>query len=112
MLIPAQCEKAVTIPERIGRPQLRRAVPAGWKAPRYTVISSTENSFTPISELSQPTSQFAFYPVFSGLHAQEAPSLKRLSGSARHLTNGNQVATRGGQFGPNFVTILPTGVCV
>src|SRR5580765_3267767 len=110
MLIPAQCEKAVTIPERIGRPQQGRVVPAGWKAPRCAVISTTENPFTPISELSHSASQFAFYPVFSALQAQEAPSLKRLSGSAHHLTNGNQVATRGGRFGPNFVTIQPTGV--
>ena len=109
MLIPAQCEKAVTIPERTGRPQLGRVVPAGWKAPRHAVIPTTGNSFTPISELSH---SFAFYPVFSDLQAQEAISLKRLSGSTHHLTNGNQVATWSGLFGPNFVTIQPTGVCV
>ncbi len=112
MSIPAQCEKAVTIPERTGRPQQGRVVPAGWKAPRYAVISTTENPFTPISELSDSIPQFAFYPVFSGLQAQEAPSLKRLTGSAHLLTKRNHVATMGGRFGPNFVTIQPTGVCV
>jgi hypothetical protein len=112
MLIPAKCEKAVTIPERIGRPQEGRVVPAGWKAPRYAVLSAAGNSFPSISEMSHFTGQFAFYPVFSGLQAQAAPSLKRLSGSSHHLTNGNEIATRGGRFGPNFVNIQPTGVCV
>jgi len=112
MLIPAQCEKAVIIPERIGRPRLGRVVPVGWKAPRYAVISTMGNPFTSCSELSHSTPQFAFYRVFSGLQAAEAPSLTCLSGSPHHLKTGNQVATRGERFGPNFVTIQPIGVCV
>ena len=112
MLIPAQCEKAVTISERTGRPRQGRVVPAEWKTPQYAVMSATGNPFPSLLESTCPFSQLAFYLVFSGLKAKEAPPLKRLLRSAHNLIKGNQIVTRGGRFGPNFVTIQPTGVCV
>jgi|SRR5579859_1533991 len=112
MLIPAQCEKAVTISERTGRPRQGRVAPAGWKTPHYAVLFAKGYRFPTISKSANGFPQLAFYPVFSGLKAKEAPPLKRLSRSAHNLTNGNLIVTWRGRFGPNFVTIQPTGVCV
>jgi len=100
MLIPAQCEKAVTIPERTGRPRQWRVVPSGWKTPLYAVLSATGNPFPAISESTCSFPQLAFYPVFSGLKAKEASTLKRLACSTHHPSSGNQDVKRSGRFGP------------
>src|SRR5579859_76466 len=112
MLIRAQGEKAVTISERTGRPRHGRVAPAGWKTPHYAILFAQGKRFPTISESANSSPKLAFYPVFSGLKAKEATPLKRLSRSSHNLTKGNLVVTWRGRFGPNFVTIQPTGVCV
>src|SRR5579859_4838102 len=112
MLIRAHCEKAVTISERTGRPRQGRVVSAGWKTPLSGVLFAKGYRFPTISESANSSPQLAFSLVFSGLKAKEATPLKRLSRSAHNLTNGNLIVTWRGRFGPNFVTIQPTGVCV
>src|SRR5579859_5247814 len=112
MLIPAQCEKAVTISERTGRPRQGRVAPAGWKTPNYAVLFAKGYRFPTISESANSSPQLAFSLVFSGLKANEATPLKRLSRSGHNLTKGNLIVTWRGRFGHNFVTIQPTGVSV
>jgi hypothetical protein len=53
----------------------------------------------------------ALHPVFNGLQAEKVEREKRLGDADHYLLDGHVDPTRSARFGPNFVTILPTGVC-
>ena len=112
MLRPAQCEKAVTIPEPMGRFPKGPRVCTGWKS---SIDWGTLAPASPVAESRGSTNSCLsgdFSPIFNGLQAGKDRRLKRLGRPVHDVRKGNFVCTRGGRFGPNFVTIQPLGVCV
>jgi hypothetical protein len=112
MLRLAQCEKAVTIPELMGYFRQGTAVLMGSKTPINlgSPVSASLDALACGSSCSCLSS--GFYLVFNDLQAEQT-RLRKGSGSYDHpVQEGNFVSIRGARFGPNFVTIQPTGVCV
>lgn len=108
MLRPAQCEKAVTIPEPMGRPHIGLGVPIGSKTPIDLGAPVTASIDSWVSGSCRSCLSVNFMPIFNGLQAEKA-----WGGSPVHdVREGNYGCTRGERFGPNFVTIQPSGVCV
>jgi hypothetical protein len=54
----------------------------------------------------------SFYLVFNDLQAETARLRESLGSHVDPIPEGNVVSIRGARFGPNFVTIQPTGECV
>jgi hypothetical protein len=109
---PAQCEKAVTISEPMGRSHRDAEVPVGSKAPMDFGIPVT-GSLDPRASASPGFCLLtALHPVFNGLHAKKVERAERWGAPEHYLGNGHVESTEIARFGPNFVTILPTGVCV
>ena len=108
----AQCEKAVTISEPTGRRKAGPGVPMESKTPIDLLDLDAVSLDTPVGK----GSRFPFNPVwrsvFNRLRVDTAVLRKGLGCAARYIRDGHALRTRGGRFGPNFVTILPTGVCV
>jgi hypothetical protein len=109
MLTLAQCEKAVTNAELIGC-GLR-----GFQLPQE--LSTTEPVLTlpskersPANLESLPTAISRF--VFNSLRVKTALKRRRFRNPYEYLQNRAFVLLRGEWFGPSFVTIMPTGVCV
>src|SRR5580704_9714663 len=112
MLYPAQCEKAVTNSEPMGRPKCGPQVPTGSKTPLYLPGRVQLGPFPGGLVASYSRLAGTFHTVFSGLQAKRVRRWKRIGGPDHYLLNGHVDPTRSARFGPNFVTILPTGVCV
>src|ERR1700722_6803715 len=112
MLRLAQCEKAVTISELIGYSRRDARVPAGSKTPIDLGIPARENSDPPARGSSCSCLSTSFYLVFNDLQAEKARLRKRVGNSVHLIPEGNFVSIRDARFGPNFVTIQPTGECV
>ncbi len=112
MLRLAQCEKAVTISELMGRTPEGPRVPTGSKTP-LRLLSLVLASL--VSE-GEGASYFCltdiFHCVFNSLQTEEARLLMQFGGPVPYVQEGNFLPTRGARFGPNFVTIQPIGVCV
>jgi hypothetical protein len=53
----------------------------------------------------------SFHLVFNDLPAEKARFSEKFGGHVHPIQEGNVVSIQGAQFGPNFVTIQPTGVC-
>src|ERR1700720_1987982 len=112
MLRPAQCEKVVTNSEPMGRPWECRRVPSGSKTP-LKLLSLVLVVLFPEKHRSSPFCKArTFHSVFKGLQAERVCPGKRLRSTGHYLLGGHVVSTRGARFGPNFVTIQRTGVCV
>ncbi len=107
MLTQAQCEKAVTNSEPMGRP--RSGNPSLEESKSVTsACFSTPGSLK--SFASELIAMGAFYPIFNGLEGSAAEEPKR-KGSKLHHYRGRQFIGRLGEwFGPSFVTIFATGV--
>ncbi len=109
MLTQAQCEKAVTISEPMGR--------RPWSS---DVVATSETLVRPwMLKLERQVRAFSvssqlglFRLVFNGLRVQEAAKQKRLRTIRKYLQNRAFVLLRDGRFGPSFVTIMPIGVWV
>src|SRR6266481_7099957 len=112
MLRPAQCEKAVTNSEAMGRPRDCLRVPSGSKTPLKLLNFVLVVLFPEKHGSSSFCEAGAFHSVFNGLQTEIAGREKRLRGTGHHLLDGHVVSTRRERIGPNFVTIQPTGVCV
>src|SRR5579872_2424105 len=112
MLIPAQCEKVVTISERKGRPQDVPRVPKGSKTPLYQRNLACRSSVCSVSTWYCPIPRAVFRLVFSGLRAERGCRWKRLTTLDHYLPDRHRRSTQRARFGPNFVTIQPTGVCL
>jgi hypothetical protein len=112
MLRPAQCEKAVTISEPMGRSRWGAKVPVGSKTPMDFGIPVTGSLDPRVCGSRCFCLLTALHPVFNGLQAEKVERAKRLGGPRHYLRNGHVDSTESARFGPNFVTILPTGVCV
>jgi hypothetical protein len=112
MLRLAQCEKAVTISEPMGRTPEGQKVREGWKTPIAGARFVRASRVTQIQGFSFSCPSCDFSPIFNDLQGEKVRRVKRFGGPVHHLQKGNFVSTRGARFGPNFVTILPTGVCV
>jgi hypothetical protein len=111
MLRLAQCEKAVTISELMGRPQGGLWVSMGSKTPRNLSRPALVNFVTGIHGSSYLCLVGPFRCVFKGLQSEMAGQRKRLGGADPYLLDGHVDSTWSARFGPNFVTIQPTGVC-
>jgi hypothetical protein len=112
MLLPAQCEKAVTIPEPLWRPTDGPSIPDGSKTPLVFCIFALGEPLRPVSGASDSWVLDVFLPVFRGLQAKRASGRERFRSAAGYLQYGHLPATQRARFGPNFVTIQPTGVCL
>jgi hypothetical protein len=112
MLRSAQCEKAVTISELMGRSRRGSGVPVGSKTPIDFGIPVPGSLDLRVSGSPCFCLLTALHPVFNGLQAEKVERGKPLGGTDHYLLDGHVDSTRGARFGPNFVTILPTGVCV
>jgi len=112
MLRLAECEKAVTNSEAMGCAEEDSRVPTGSKTPLKLL------SFVLIVLFAEKHGSSSFcragsrHSVFNGLQAEKARRGKRWRGTVDYLLGGHVDSTTGARFGPNFVTILPTGVCV
>ena len=104
-----QCEIAVTKLERKGRRRGGRAPGNGSKTP-------IESDAVCLDGESACESHFGngrtWRIVFSGLQAVRGGLGKRFATVIHYHLDGHVLATRDAQFGPNFVTIQPLGVCV
>ncbi len=112
MLLPAQCEKAVTIPELMGRPGDGLRVREGSKTPPVSGVFELRAYFRLVSGFSEACACDVFRLVFSGLQAKKAGRLVGFGGAAYYPPYRQLLSTQRARFGPNFVTILPTGVCL
>jgi hypothetical protein len=109
MLRLAQCEKAVTISELMGYSRRGGRVPVGSETPIGVGIPVRGSlaCASPGSGLST-----SFHVVFNDLQVDGLARGRGLGATFTPIQEGNVVAIRGAQFGPNFVTIQPIGVCV
>ncbi len=112
MLRLAQCENAVTIPERMGCRRHGRRVPSGSKTPIGAADGSSGIAVLETRSFLCTLQPSAFRPIFSGLQGEERRRRWPLEKLAGYLLNGHGVSNRGARFGPNFVTILPIEVWV
>jgi hypothetical protein len=112
MLRLAQCEKAVTISELMGYSHRGARVPVGSKTPIELGVPARE-SFDALARGSS-CSWFStsFYLVFNGLQAEKTRLGKSVGCHVHPMPEGNFVSIPDARFGPNFVTIQPTGECV
>jgi hypothetical protein len=108
MLHLAQCEKAVTISELMGNSRQGGTVPMGSKTPIGVEIPGRARSELRFLRYCLSTS---FHLVFNDLPAEKARFSEKFGGHVHPIQEGNVVSIQGAQFGPNFVTIQPTGVC-
>jgi hypothetical protein len=104
----AQCEKAVTISELMGYSRPGAGVPMGSKTPIGPGIPVRRRSGLRFIRYWLSTS---FHLVFNDLQAEKARLREKFLGHAHPIQEGNVASIQGAQFGPNFVTIQPTGVC-
>ncbi len=109
MLTQAQCEKAVTISEPMGRLPWSSEIVTASKTLVHLWMSKLERQFRAFFVSFQIG---VFRLVFSGLRNQSAAKRKRLRTIRKYLQNRAFVLLRDGRFGPSFVTIMPTGVWV
>jgi hypothetical protein len=108
MLRLAPCEKAVTISELKGYLRQGAGVPMGSKTPIALEMPERETLDLRFMPYCLSTS---FHLVFNALQAETARSSEKFESHPRGIQQGNVVSIQGAQFGPNFVTIQPTGVC-
>jgi hypothetical protein len=109
MLTQAQCEKAVTISEPMGRlPGSSEVVTASNTLVQLRILKleQQDRAFSISSQIG------IFRLVFNGLRNQAAPKRKRFRTIRKYLQNRAFVLLRDGRFGASFVTIMPTGVWV
>src|SRR5580704_5738990 len=111
MLRPAQCEKAVTISEPMGCSQRGAGVPVGSKTPTGLELPVAASLYPRVRGSACFCLSTAWHPVFNGLQARKVARGRSPGGPRLYLLDGHVEATRSARFGPNFVTILPTGVC-
>jgi len=109
MATQAQCEKAVTISEPLGRSLWRSEVTVGSKSPSPSA-SWLSGQRIPAGLLFMLSD--TFFPVFNGLRDVTGLRSERFRNSLQYLQNRAFVLLRSGWFGPSFVTIMPTGVGV
>ena len=109
MLTLAQCEKAVTISEPMGRSPWCAEVFMGSKIQQHFRKMLQGR---PIPAVSETSPLATFCPVFNGLRGGAALKWGRLSNTPQYLQNRAFVLLRDEWFGPSFVTIMPTGVWV
>jgi hypothetical protein len=109
MLRLAQCEKAVTISELLGYSRPGAGVPLGSRTPIGVAIP-VRGSLACASLGSRLST--SFHLVFNDLQAERLARGRALGATFTLIQEGNLVSIRGAQFGPNFVTIQPIGVCV
>src|SRR5689334_11184475 len=108
----AQCEKTETISELRGLPYLLSEFLPGWESPADKWLSPSRRRFRGFSKWSNSSELFVFGFVFNELETEGESPWKRISTLDHYPPGGNRASTRQGWFGPNFVTIWPTGVCV
>jgi hypothetical protein len=109
MLTQAQCEKAVTISEPMGRlPRSSEVVAASRTQVRLWMLKfeRRDRAFYLSSQIG------SFRLVFNGLGNLAAAKQKRFTTIRKYLQNRAFVLLRDARFGPSFVTIMPTGVWV
>jgi hypothetical protein len=109
MLTQAQCEKAVTISEPMGRLLWSSEVVTASKTQVQLWVLKLERQIRPLSISSQIG---IFRLVFNGLRNQAAAKWKPFGTICKYLQNRAFVLLRDGRFGPSFVTIMPTEVWV
>jgi hypothetical protein len=109
MLTEAQCEKAVTISEPMGRLPWSSEVVTASNTQVQLWGLKLERQIRPFSISSQIG---IFRLVFNGLQNQAVAKRKRFRTIRKYLQNRAFVLLRDGRFGPSFVTIMPTGVWV
>ncbi len=107
----AQCEKAVTISEPKGRSRRGAKVSEGSKTPIAFGMPVTGSLDLGVSGSPCFCLLSAWHPVFNGLQAEKVERGKRLGAPDHYLLDGHADPTQSARFGPNFVTILPIGVC-
>jgi hypothetical protein len=108
MLRLGQCEKAVTIAELMGHSCRTAGVPTGSKTPIGLGIPVRGSPSCGSSGSRLSTS---FHPVFNDLRAEKARLGKSFGSPIQPIQEESVACIQGAQFGPNFVTIQPTGVC-
>jgi hypothetical protein len=109
MLTQAQCEKAVTISEPMGRIPWSSEIVTASKILVQLWMSKPERQVRAFSISSHIR---IFRLVFNGLGNQVAGERKRFGTIRKYLQNRAFVLLRDARFGPSFVTIMPTGVWV
>jgi hypothetical protein len=112
MLLPAQCEKVVTISEPMGRPEDGPRVPEGSKTPylRPNLAGGISAVRVSLSNYARPRAIFRF--VISALEAERDCGRAGLRAPYHYLLYKHLLGTPRARFGPNFVTIQPTEVCL
>src|SRR5579859_6056309 len=108
----AQCEKTETISELRGCPYLRNGAIPGWESPAGKQLAASGCPLRGFSKWSNFSVLVAFGPVFNELEPMREGSGKRILPRDHYPPGGNRACTPQRWFGPNFVTIWPTGVCV
>jgi hypothetical protein len=108
VLRQAQCEKAVTIWELMGYSGQGAGVPMGSKTPIDLGIPVRGRSGR---QFIRHCLSISFHLVFNDLQAGKARFSEKIGSHVHPIPEGNVVSIQGAQFGPNFVTIQPTGVC-
>ena len=109
MLTLAKCEKAVTISEPMGHPERYSKRSTGSKTPIHWRMLCLAHRIFAVSAL---PALGTFDSVFSDLRTKTFVALKRFGNPDHYLADTHFISTQRARFGPNFVTIQPTGECV
>lgn len=108
----AQCEKAVTKLEQKGCRGDSPDVPMGSKTPIDLDPVALARLDFPTGRETRFRLQRACHLVFNGLRGGEREWGNRFAGAVHYHLDGHVLSTMDAKFGPNFVTIQPSGVCV
>jgi|HubBroStandDraft_4_1064222.scaffolds.fasta_scaffold1525795_1 hypothetical protein len=84
----------------------------GSKTPMYCDVSAGTHFLSATTRLICGVAAVGFRFIFNELQAIPSHASKRVVGPVHHVPKGHAADRRGARFGPDFVTIQPTGVCV
>lgn len=112
MCVVAQCENEVTISEPLGHAQSEGETPMGSKTPLQTRILMYAREFLAPMPAYFDTQVISYPNSFNEIASTCSRTAKRRARMKHYPCSGPCFATLSGWFGPNFVTILASGVRV